>query len=590
MKFIDYCHYLEKLETVASRNVKTEILSKLFADLVPQEASEALYLLGGKIGSKYENIEFNFSVKMVINSIEKLLIEQKNDKATNIREIYSEIGDIGQFCYEVREECFEFSSTKYELLEIYQKLKDIAFSSGKGSQMDKVNKFSELFITFSPLEAKYAARIIVGNLRLGMSEKTIIDALSWFKAGDKSLKKEIERALGIRSDIALIAEDILNTDVKEIKAKFDAYTVIPGVPVASKLVERERGVEAVFERIPDGYVQPKLDGLRAQIHKWTESGKVKVKIYSRNLEDITHMFPELIAACNDVKISSFVLDSEVVAYDFEKEKMLPFQETIQRKRKHNVDDVSKTIPVRSMIFDVLFYDGQDLTQLDLEERISKLDNFEKYTKCIKKLETVKFSTVDELDAFFRKALDLGLEGVIVKKNSTPYEAGTRNFDWIKLKASSQSELVDTIDAVVMGYYFGTGARSKFGLGAILVGVYNEEEDRYETVAKVGTGITDEQFVTIKQDLLGITQKEVDAKYLINKSVMPDKSIEPKIVVEIEADELTISKVHTACMDKLDGKGISMRFPRLKVWGRDKQPTQATNTKELLRIYELRKKK
>src|SRR5690606_11880488 len=159
---------------------------------------------------------------------------------------------------------------------------------------------------------------------------------------------------------------------------------------------------------------------------------------------------------------------------------------------------------------------------------------------------------------------LGLEGVIVKKNRTTYEPGTRNFDWIKLKASSQSELVDTIDAVVMGYYFGTGARSKFGLGAILVGVYNEEEDRYESVAKVGTGITDEQFITIKNDLLGITQKNENIKYLINKSVMPDRIVEPRIVVEIEADELTISKVHTACMDVLEGKGISMRFPRLKV--------------------------
>ncbi len=547
-----------------------------------------MYLLDGRIAAKYESIEFNFSVKMLLNSIQ--LIEDEKEQGSNIKAEYSKVGDIGDFTYKIRQGFKDHENKAFEILEIYKVLHTIANTSGKGSQALKISIFSKLFKEISALEAKYIARIIVGSLRLGMNEKTLIDALSWAKAGDKSLKKVLEGAMGVRSDIGLIAEDVFKTELSEINTKFQNYTIIPGVPIASKLVEREKGVGAVFERIPEGYMQPKLDGLRAQIHKFKQDGLSIVKVFSRNFEDITAMFPDLVEAVKDMPISSFVIDSEAVAYDFETKKMLPFQETIQRKRKHGIDDLSKQIPVRSMFFDVLFFEGKDLSRLSIEERVPYLDIIGKHSKYIIKLETIKFNSEIELSEFFENCLKRGLEGVIVKKIGTVYEAGTRNFDWIKLKASSRSELVDTIDAVVMGYYFGTGARNKFGLGALLIGVYNEKEDRYETVAKVGTGITDEQFVTIKTDLLGITLKQSCDKYLINNSLEPDVYVYPKIVVEVEADELTLSKVHTACIGKLEGKGISMRFPRLKIWGRDKDPDQATSTEELFRMYELRKKK
>lgn len=589
MKFLDFCIYLQKLEEVSSRNTKIEILSELLSKISIQEVREVMYLLNGRIAAKYEPIEFNFSVKMLLNSIQ--LIVEENEKGHDIKAEYSKIGDIGDFTYKIRKGYKDNENKAYEILEIYKLLQTIAYTSGKGSQALKISIFSKLFKEVSALEVKYIARIIVGSLRLGMNEKTLIDALSWVKAGDKSLKKIIEAAMGVRSDIGLIAEDVLKTELNEINKKFENYTIIPGVPIASKLVERERGVGAVFERIPEGFLQPKLDGLRAQIHKYSQNGQSIVKVFSRNFEDITEMFPDLVEAAKEIPISSFVIDSEAVAYNFENKRMLPFQDTIQRKRKHDVDDVSKQIPVRSMFFDVLYFEGKDLSRLPIEKRIPYLDEIGKHSKYITKLQTIKFDSEIVFSEFFEDCLRQGLEGVIVKKTGTVYEAGTRNFDWIKLKASSKSELVDTIDAVVMGYYIGTGARNKFGLGALLVGVYNEKEDRYETVAKVGTGITDEQFVTIKSDLLGITRTEESDKYFIVKSLEPDVYVDPKIVVEVEADELTISKVHTACIGKFDDdKGISMRFPRLKVWGRDKDPEQATSTEELFRMYELRKKK
>ena len=588
MKFVEYCKYLEKLQNSPGRNSKTEILADLFSQLKPQEVRQALYLLDGRIAAKYQAVEFNFSTKLMITAIQNYCVN--NGVLISVKDRYDSFGDIGELAANIRAEVGPAGGSGIDIFKLHSRLKDIAKVSGKGAQAEKSRIYIEFFETQTPLEAKYLARIIVGNLRLGMSEKTIIDALSWFKVKDKSLKKLIERAMGVRSDIGLIAEDVLSTDITELELKFEKYTIIPGVPVASKLVEREKSPQAVFERISSGYIQPKLDGLRAQVHKWVQNDEVCVSIFSRNFENITEMFPDLVEAGKRIPVDSFVFDSEVVGFDFDNQKMMPFQDTIQRKRKHDVGNVSKTIPVRSMMFDVLSFEGQDLSRLPIKTRLQYLDRMDDKTKEISKLETIQFDEQEKLVNFFEACLEKGLEGVIIKKDETKYEPGTRNFDWIKLKASSKKELVDTIDAVVMGYYFGTGARNKFGLGAILIGVFNQEEDRYETVAKVGTGITDDLFVTIKRDLMGITMNKKSEKYLINNNLLPDVFVDPKIVVEVEADELTLSNSHTACKTIIGDKGISMRFPRLKVWDRDKNPEQATSTDELYRIYDLRKKK
>jgi DNA ligase-1 len=212
---------------------------------------------------------------------------------------------------------------------------------------------------------------------------------------------------------------------------------------------------------------------------------------------------------------------------------------------------------------------------------------EAYTKpntIFKLAETTLVSSTEELELLFNKYTALNLEGIIAKDDDTEYKPGTRNFDWIKLKASSSSELVDTIDAVVLGYYYGEGQRARFGIGAILIGLYDKDTDRYVSLTKVGTGFKDADWAKIKATLDPLTTKAVPDYVTINKLLMPDVLVEPKIVVVVEADSISQSKIHGDQDGGIATAGLSLRFPRIKVFGRDKNPEDATTVKELRQMY------
>lgn len=597
MKFIEFCKYLEEIEATSSRNDISQIFADLFEQLDKEEVKKAMYLTLGRLVPKYIGLEFNMSVKMILKSF----TESNKYLNETLLKKYRQFGDIGQAIYETKKHVVSHEDS-LELSEVYDHLYKIANLQGKGSASQKIHDFEKLLKQLSSIEAKFASRIVVGNMRLGLSEKTILDSLSIFLANDKRYRDLIQRAFGVRSDIGVIAEIIKTSNSDLLFQNLGQLKITPGVPVASKLVEREKNTEKIFERMPISIVQPKLDGLRGQIHykkimnSKTETLNVEVEIFSRNMERMTHMYPDIINYLKDLEIKgidSFVLDSELIGFDYKNGLYLKFQETIQRKRKYGVSQKAEDIPLKVMAFDLLYLNEEDITQESLEFRIKSLqelcDSIEKNSEgrvIIQMLETKKMINQDELLSYFEENIAKGLEGIIVKKIGTNYEPGTRNFDWIKLKASSKKSMVDTIDGVVLGYYRGEGARSQIGIGAILVGIYDEIKDRYYTIAKVGTGITDDLFVTMKNDLMGITQNSKPEKFVIDNSLLPDFFVQPKIVVEVEADEITKSKIHTACMDE-QGKGLSMRFPRLKIWNRkDKNPDQTTSQKELLKMYEI----
>ncbi|MBD3362351.1 ATP-dependent DNA ligase [Candidatus Dojkabacteria bacterium] len=608
MKFTQFVQYLERLEKITSRNEITEILAELFAKVEKEEIKEVVYLTLGRLVPKFVSLEFNVSSRLFIKGLSGLnnKVFENPAQSNRVQELYSQEGDVGAVAsHMVRK--MKQKGDDLEIKQVYEKLKIIAELEGEGSQGAKIEKIQNLLNKCSPNEAKFIGRIIIGKLRLGVSEKTVLDALSWFEVGDKSLRSEIERAYGVRSDIGYIADIVKGYSGEELINELSKLKIEPGIPVASKLVEREKSVEAVFERMEGScLVQPKLDGLRAQIHykkfnnKKGNAKKSDVQIFSRNMENTTHMFPDLVRFVKsnlNNSINSFVLDSEVIAYDPESGHLLEFQKTIQRKRKHDVKEKSKEIPIKAMVFDLLYIDGKDISRNKLEKRIQKLDNLcQKFENppndtehLIEMLDSTKVDNEDSLNVYFEDRVGEGLEGVIVKKFKTPYEPGTRNFDWIKLKASIKDDMIDELDGVVLGYYHGKGIRSKFGIGAILVGIYNEKCNQFETVAKVGTGITDDEFVTIKKDLMRITIKNKPKNYEIGNNLKPDIYVEPEIVVVVEADEITRSKMHTACKDD-QGRGLSMRFPRLKIWNRqDKDVEQTTSPKELEDMFNLKNK-
>jgi DNA ligase-1 len=587
MRFVDFSNYLSRLETLSSRNEITAILSDLIHELKKDEVKNAMYLLQGRVAPQYENIEFSFSDKMIIRA----LIKYSHKTEVEVNSAYKNVGDIGLLV----DELIDNASSKYSINEVFNILKEIPFITGKNSQTFKEQKYIDLISNSTNNEIKFINRILTGKMRLGLSTKTLLDALSWALAGDKSFKSRIEYAYGVRTDLGSIAEFLMENGIDSI----DSLHVEPGIPVAPKLVEREKNTAAIFERIPLSIIQPKLDGLRMHIHFKREGFGSKQRIYenqfdiddnnieqvrlfSRNLENLTPMFPEIVRAAINMKADSFIIDGEAIGIDKETGDFMPFQETIKRKRKNDVDSMSDTHPVYHHSFDILELNGVDLLNTPNDERVKILDKLIKESReeRIVMTETTLVNTESEIQTLFDKYISQNYEGIIIKSPKSLYIPGGRNFDWIKLKGASIEGLSDNVDGVVLGYYVGSGVRTKFGMGAILIGVCDKTNDKFVSLAKVGTGIKDSDFLNMKTELDKIKIDELPKNVEIAKILMPDVIVRPEIVVEVEADMISKSLVHGGV------EGYSLRFPRLKYFGRDKNAEDCTSVEEIKRMFEL----
>lgn len=602
MKFKEFAEFLSRVESEASRNGKTTILAELLKSLSPDEIAEAIYLMDARVTPRYVPLEFNFSEKLVIKSLSKTFDQEEVVKISNSR------GDVGTTAMELKKD--QKSGGKLELTEVFAKLYSIATQSGKNSQENKMRIYMDLFNDTSPTEIKYITRIVCGKNRLGMNDKTVLDAISWGLVGDKSLREEIQRAYGVRSDLGVIAELAFDKGVDAL----ENINIEPGIPVASKLVEREKDGEEVFRRLGECLIQPKFDGVRAQIHfkktgitmfvkdqndqfNLTSQNIHTTSIYSRNMESITEMFPDIVQSMEDSGLDSFVIDSEVIGYDDDQDAPLPFQDTISRKRKYGVDEFMKNVPIKVFAFDCLYINGKDITGKLLLDRLKDLDfileklNKKSGRKIFTKANSDIAKTPDQLNAIFENYINQGLEGIIAKGLETIYKPGTRDYDWIKLKASSKSDFVDTVDAVVIGYYLGKGVRSKFGIGGLLLGAYDDKKDKFLSLAKVGTGIKDADWKIIMDRITPLAMNQKPENVEVEKILEPDVWIDPVVVCEIEGDAITLSKTHLAGRGLLDqDRGFSIRFPRLKKFDRDKTAQQATTVNEIKKMFELRNKK
>lgn len=591
MKFLKFAQYLQKIENTPKRLEMTYIMVELIKELEIEETEKAAYLLTGRLAPLFVPLEFNFSKKLILRSLSSLLdfLNPLSGEKNSVEKLYLEKGDCGLVAEELLK---ENTSTDLTISNVFSKLEEIANCTGKGSVELKINLYITLLQKLDYLSAKFVTRIIEGNIRLGLSDKTLLDAFSWYVTGDKSIREIFDMAYGKRPDIGFIAKQVKTLPREKLLTSFQEMKIAPFAPVASKLVERELNSQKSWERLSNPIVQPKLDGLRGQLH--FKNGIAK--IFSRNMEEMTIQFPEICLELKSLNVDSIILDSEIIGFNFEQDKYRTYQETMKRKRKYEISGHAESIPVCAMCFDILYLNGEDLTALQLKDRLNKLKEILKVDlKNIKMLETKEITTAEELEEYYLKNIKSGLEGIIIKDKESIYEPGTRNFKWIKLKANAKTEMVDTIDVAVMGFYGGKGDRAQFGFGALLVGVLNEDDGKYYSIGKVGSGFKEEEMKTMLSDMkkLEINGKEIPEMYVVSKQLFPDSWIEPKIIAEIIADEITRSPAHTAAVGiktEINGdsteKGLSIRFPRLKKWKRDK--LQPTTVKEIIRMYYLRK--
>ncbi len=575
ISFDSICRDLLKIENTRSRNERTELLANLL-NLIPKEfIKEFIYMLDGRINPRYVKSDFNIGSKRLIIVFSKVF----NIPQEEVSRSFREIGDIGLLFFNLKK---NKKTTPTSLKDIILMLNKITQIHGKNANIYKEEELIILYSKITQLEGRFLSRIFVGNLRMGFSDKTILDALSFSLKNNKSKRAEIESAYAKCSDLGIVASKVL-FDFSSLTL----LSVIPGIPLFAKLVERSKSVDDGIKRFGSVMVQPKFDGLRCQVHI-TSNGEIK--FYSRELYDMTDMFPEITKSFLKIKnINSAIFDSEVVGIDNINNKYLAFQETMQRKRKYGINSFITDIPLSIYIFDIMYLNGKSLLEIPLSERLVILEDIfrnSSYTN-IKVAETKNFSDPIKLYNYFKKCLSNGLEGVVIKNPSSLYKPGTRNFDWLKLKRSSLKGVVDTIDVVIMGYFKGGGSRSKFGIGAVLVGIYNKNKNRVESISKVGSGFSEKQLIAIKKQLDIIKERTMPVSYYVKKEMYPDVWVSPKIVVEIRSDEITKSPTHTACEDSKN-RGFALRFPRIINVRSDKSFYDTTDEKEIKNLYKMQK--
>lgn len=569
MRFSEFAGYLSKLEATSSRIEITKILAELFSESDISEIDKETYLLLGSIAPRYKSEVFNIAEKMMIRAIAKAFDKDGEEVTQNYKKT-GDLGDVGQKYTEK----YNNKSTE-SVTYFFSKLEEIAAQEGEGSQDEKVDKMANLLKEADSLSTKYLIRIPLGKLRLGFSDKTILDALSWFETGGKGKKNLLESAYNILPDVGVLARKVKDVGIEKAAAE---VTPIVGIPLLPMLASRLKSPKEMIEKMTKVSVEPKYDGLRIQIHYkstgFPDGGKVKA--FTRNLNETSWMFPEFDGFDKFVTADEAIFDCEAVGVDETRKTMANFQSTMTRRRKHDIAEIAAKIGIKFCVFDCMYLNGKSLIETPYTQRREILANVLKETDFIHIVDYIVTVDPNEINNLMRKNLGDGLEGIIVKRFDSKYIAGRTGWRWVKMKEEegSKAKLRDTIDAIVMGYYRGRGKRTRFGLGGFLVGVM--DGGIIKTLTKIGTGLTDAQFRELKKRLTALEVKEKPKEYgEVNKTLTPDVWVSPSLVVEVAADEITISPLHSS--------GYALRFPRLVQFRDDKGVEQATNNSELSKI-------
>lgn len=574
MLFKDISESFTCIAQTSSRLEITQLLSHLLSKADPDEARIISYIALGLLRPPYQSTHFGIAAKGML----KILATVLEKPVEEVTKRAHELGDLGLVILEGSWQ----HTCDLSVIEVYERLIAIETVAGTGSQEEKLQQLSTLLKQVSPAEASLIVRIILGTLRLGFSDMTLIDAFSWMIAGNKSLRRPIEHAYNVCADIGLIAKRLRQSGV----AALDSIGIVVGIPIRPALAERLPNAQAIMDKLGPCVAQPKLDGFRLQIHAKRQDAKIQLSFFSRNLIDMSAMFPDLVKAFECYALDSVIVEGEAVVYNPATERYLPFQETVKRKRKHDIDEVVQNMPLHLFLFDILYCNGHSMLDQSHEMRrqvLIKLFAQTAHPSSISVIEEKFVSSTQQLLDYFTDNVKAGYEGIIVKRPDATYQPGKRNFNWIKFKKGQEGAVEDTLDTVILGYYYGRGKRSHFGIGAFLVGVYNPVDDRFETIAKVGTGLKDADWVELKKRCDALVAREKPVNVVCMPDLYPDVWVLPEIVCAVKADEITQSPLHAAGKTE-HTQGLALRFPRFMGYRVDKTPTEATTVHEVKRLW------
>ncbi len=585
MLFEEVARQFERLENTSSRLSMIDILSDLLSEANPAEIRHLIYITQGVLAPPFENVQIGIAEKFAENAIAMATGYSK----AQVIAAYRKSGDLGLTAEEFSKKTRlrPMARRSMDVNGVFESTLKIARTSGAGSQDAKIKMLVELLASSSPMEARYILRFALGQLRLGAGDATILEALSKAATGSRESKPRLEAAYNICSDMGKVGEALMSKGIPGIEhMKVELFN-----PIRPALAERLPTAEEILEKMGGRCaVESKYDGFRVQLH--IDRKARRVEMFSRNLERTTDMFPDIAkAAMEEIKADEAILEGEALAYSDATGEFRPFQETIQRKRKHGIAQISLELPLHMFAFDLMYADGKDYLGVAYEQRRKELESIVSGKGLIRFSDRIIATRPGQIDKYFEEVVERGLEGIVAKDMGAEYIAGARKFSWIKLKRSYRGEMSDTVDLVIVGYYAGRGQRAEFGFGGLLAAVYNDKRDMFETITRIGTGFSEKNMQMFNELLRKIRKEHRPAR--VDSIIEPHFWVEPKYVVTVRADEITKSPMHTCGREdgSAEATGYALRFPRLVSDGvrEDKNPEDATTTIEITEMFRLQKK-
>ncbi len=580
MEFIILAEAFKKMEETSKRLELTKLLVDLF-EKTPQELiSKIVYLIQGKLRPDFEGIELGVGEKLAIRAISK----SSGIPIKRIEEDYRKVGDLGHAASIVLEQKTQttFVVEDITIERVYDTLYKIAILDGPRSQDMKMKYISSLLNDANPLEARFILKILLGILRLGIAENTVMDALATAYTGAKENRELLEKAYNVSSDLGKVAEVTAKKGLDGIKT----FQVTVFNPIRPMLAERVKSEKEAMEKMGNKFaVEYKLDGERAQIHVKSNT----VKLFSRSLEDITGHYPDIVEKIpKNLKVSDAILEAEVVAINEDSGEYLPFQELMHRRRKYKVEKAVSEYPITVNFFDLLYLDGKSCLEVEYTKRREMLKKILSENEFAKLVPMTVVQNENEIEDFLENSINSGCEGLMLKLLDTSYKAGARGSSWLKLKREYRNELGDSIDLIVIGAFFGRGRRTgKYG--TLLLAAYDDQNDTFPSICKVGTGFTDEDLDQLYQ----LLQDKVTLKKnpRIDSEMEADVWFEPELVLEIMASEITLSPIHKTAMNAIrKNSGLALRFPKFTGKLRlEKTPEDASTTQEIIALYKGQRK-
>ena len=542
MDFEELCGYFDRVDSISGRIEMTSVVTELFLKS-KKDLGYTVLAVQGKLFPAWDRSEIGIASKLMLKCLSTATGLAEKKFSAEI----AKTGDTGLAAQELFKGRVQttLGSGTLTLKVLFDTAKKVSAMQGQGSQQKKVKYLVELLNMTKPAQAKYLVRLLLGEMRLGIGQGIVRDSIANAFECDPSL---VERAYSFTSDyteVAAIARDKGEAGLKKIRVSLFR-------PLRPMLAQSIHSVEEALSSFSPCFWEQKYDGLRVQIHKKAD----KIVVFTRRLDNVTHQFPDLVEIARKFKCKNCIVEGEAVA--FKSGKPLPFQILSRRiKRKYDVGEMVKKIPIKLFLFDCLLFDGEVCVEAELKNR----------RKLLKKIspnlsELIITGNAAEAEKFYRNSLEQGHEGVMIKNPDSAYKAGSRVGTWYKLKPVSES-----LDVVVVGGEWGEGRRAKY-LGSFLVACRDPDSGEFLEIGKVATGFKDD-----------------DLKHLTE--VLKDKVVEergrtlvfrPDIVLEVNYQEIQKSPKYRS--------GFALRFPRLVRLREDRAPDECDTIERVAKLYEM----